>query len=90
MSCSFLVFSAVPVITQPNPTGTTVVSIPENITVGETIYNVVASDADGDTLHYTVVPDDKFSISNTSGELQVSSSFDYEDPSDRTHVITMQ
>ncbi|KAJ8301927.1 hypothetical protein KUTeg_020914 [Tegillarca granosa] len=83
------ILSTAPVISQPNPAGSTTISIPENITVGEAIYSVVASDADGNKLHYNVVTD-KFSISNTSGEIQVSSLFDYEDANDRTHVITIQ
>lgn len=66
-----------PVLTSPSSSVT--ISKDEDIAVGETVFVITASDADGDTILYTIksqTPSSKFEL--VGNELKVKFALDYE------------
>lgn len=67
-----------PSFTTPPAEGASI-AVPENQTVNSVVYTLVASDADGDNLQYSIkssTPSSKFTLSGA--HLQVATALDYE------------
>ncbi|KAK3610535.1 hypothetical protein CHS0354_008970 [Potamilus streckersoni] len=93
-SVSFLVctvrsvFGAAPVFTNLNSDGSSSIAKGETTASGTSIYTVSASDADGDTLTFTLVsPTTKFTL--TMQTIYTSGTFDYEVAADRQYTLTL-
>ena len=68
-------------ITSPATGGTAAVSVPESLSVGDTVFTVLATDADNDGLLYTikaVSASGVFALGLNTGVLTLSTALDFE------------
>ena len=77
-----------PIFTDPNPEA---ISVPENTSTDTILYTASATDADGDTITYSLTGLDSayFDLGSASGQLSFKSAPDFEDPfgADNTYSL---
>ena len=84
---TFTVLGASPVFTTPSG-GTDTLSIDEDIAVGTSIYSVAATDADGDSLTYSVTGAEAAFFTIDTQTVKTSTTFDYESTTSYTVTIS--